>query len=224
MSECCRDSHWSIALICFVVKIISDNLLRDLFISCSAAFDRIAEINFNIDADDHSVSAWKHHSLFKWSLNPVVSVCFDALLLYGLLCSCRPMLQLLRRVVKKESSSSMTVRKRRIFGMKKKLTMQHKSNPDRGTEHSWYAWGNRFGCFVYWIHILYLFFPGLGCLFLQIIHPRVPWGMGVEAAGRPLRKRMLRKRPVLSSLQQLRLRVSATTSPTTLNFSAEFIR
>lgn len=43
------------------------------------------------------------------------------------------MLQLLRRVVKKESSSSMTVRKRRIFGMKKKLTMQHKSNPDRGT-------------------------------------------------------------------------------------------
>lgn len=43
--------------------------------------------------------------------------------------------------------------------------------------------------------------------------------MGVEAAGRPLRKRMLRKRPVLSSLQQLRLRVSATTSPTTEFFS-----
>jgi len=58
------------------------------------------------------------------------------------------MLQRLRRVVKKESSSLMTVRKRRIFGMKKKLTMQHKSNPDRGTAHSWYAWGNRFCCFV----------------------------------------------------------------------------
>lgn len=123
------------------------------------------------------------------------------------------MLQLLRRVVKKESSSSMTVRKRRIFGMKKKLTMQHKSNPDRGIAHRWYAWGNIFSCFVYWIHILYLFFSGLGCLFLQIIHLRVPWGMGVEAAGRPLRKRMLRKRPVLSSLQQLKLRVSATTYP-----------
>ncbi len=37
--------------------------------------------------------------------------------------------------------------------------------------------------------------------------------MGVEAAGRPLRKRMVRKRPVLSSLQQLRLKVSAITSP-----------
>lgn len=155
---------------------------------------------------------------------PCCKCSFWCFALYGLLCSFRPMLQLLRRVVKKESSSLMTVRKRRIFGMKKKLTMQHKSNPDRGTAHGWYAWGNRFGCFVHWIHILCLFFSGLGCLFLQIIHPRVPWGMGVEAAGRPLRKRMLRKRPVLSSLQQLRLRVSAITSPTTLNFSAEFLR
>lgn len=69
---CGEDCHWNV-----------------LFKSCSAAFDRIAEINFNIDADDHSVSAWhwKHHSLFKLSLNSAVSVCFDALLFFLYFCA-----------------------------------------------------------------------------------------------------------------------------------------
>ncbi|XP_062348401.1 serine/threonine-protein phosphatase 6 regulatory subunit 2 isoform X1 [Cinclus cinclus] len=120
----------------------NDEEFADQDDNINAPFDRIAEINFNIDADDDSQSSsrtavtpapeqswiWSALSLGLRGVSP--GNLWNVISLW----SCSPTPPCLRPAAMSASSSSMTMRRRRISGRRRRSPTQPKSSPGHGLE------------------------------------------------------------------------------------------
>lgn len=85
----------------------------DLVLFLSATFDRIAEINFNLDADDNSVSIILFLIFLFSNINILVTE-------FKCLSVSRPMRLLLKPAVRREYASLMMLKRKRTFGRRRR--------------------------------------------------------------------------------------------------------